>query len=140
MSRQAARPASNGDRSDRILAWAEWIVAGLGAAFLFGVLGYMSWHALVYQSAPPAIFIHAVSTVRAGEHYVVRFEARNQGHSTAAGLLVEGSLRRGGETVEEAETTLDYVPARSRREGALLFENDPASFQLVLGAAGYHKP
>ncbi len=138
MSRQETGGSRTG--GGRVLALAEWVFAGLGAAFLVGVLGHLSWSAAVHENAPPEISVRAVSVTAAGERYVVRFEGRIQGGETAAGVVIKGRLQRGSETVEEAETTLDYAPARSTREGALAFANDPASFRLVLGAAGYHKP
>ena len=36
--------------------------------------------------------------------------ARNKGGATAAQVVVEGELRRGGESVETSQTTFDYVP------------------------------
>jgi uncharacterized protein (TIGR02588 family) len=138
MSRDTA--GSGRRRSGRILALAEWIVAGLGALFLIGALAHLSWRAAVEGGAPPAISVSAASVTAAKGRYLVRFEALNEGGATAAGVVVKGRLKRGAETVEEAETTLDYAPPRSRRHGVLVFENDPASLQLVLDATGYHEP
>ena len=140
MSRQGANPGQGRVAGGSILAWTEWIVAALGAAFLIAVLGYMGWRSAARERTPPAISVSALSVTRAGERYVVRFEARNQGDATAAGAVINGRLSRGTETVEEAEVTLDYAPGRSSRHGALVFENDPGAFRLVLSATGYHDP
>lgn len=140
MSRQGTNPGRGRVAGGSILVWTEWIVAALGAAFLIAVLGYMGWHSAGRERTPPAISINALSVTRAGERYVVRFEARNAGDATAAGVVINGRLRRGSETIEEAEVTLDYAPGRSSREGALVFENDPGAYRLVLSAIGYHEP
>lgn len=123
-----------------LLAWTEWIAAALGAAFLIAVIGYLGWRSAARERTPAAISVSALSVTRAGERYVVRFEAHNQGDATAAGAVIEGRLSRGTETIEEAEVTLPYAPGRSKREGALIFENDPGAFRLVLSATGYHDP
>ena len=140
MSRQGTNPGRGGVAGSSVLAWTEWMVAALGAAFLIAVLAYMGWRSAGRERTPPTISINALSVIQAGERYVVRFEARNEGDDTAAGVVISGRLRRGSEMIEEAEVTLDYAPGRSSREGALIFENDPGAYRLVLSAIGYHEP
>jgi uncharacterized protein (TIGR02588 family) len=42
--------------------------------------------------------------------------------------------------VETSETTFDYVPSRSQREGGLVFTADPRGYALTLQAKGYIEP
>ena len=51
-------------------------------------------------------------------------EARNTGGEAAAELGVEGSAQIGG-TVETSDTTFDFLPPDSVREGGLFFSGDP---------------
>ena len=57
-----------------------------------------------------------------------------------AAVLVRGEWRRPDGITETAETTLDYVPANSSGEGALIFSADPAAGDLSVRAAGYADP
>ncbi len=72
--------------------------------------------------------------------YLVEFLAINQGETTAKGLIIEGQLTEGGQEVEKSETTLDYIPARSEREGGLFFTENPEQFEMQLRALGYEEP
>jgi uncharacterized protein (TIGR02588 family) len=66
--------------------------------------------------------------------------ARNRSGHTAAGVVVEGELKRDGQTVETSETTFDYIPGRSERRGGLYFENDPRQMELTVRPKGYANP
>ena len=75
------------------------------------------------------------------DRYLVQFRAFNQGGSAAA----RADDRRGAHQVrtaatETSEAVLDYVPARSSREGGLWFSGDPRAGQLTLRATGYAEP
>ena len=124
----------------RLVAWAEWAVAALGAAFVLGAVGYLTWSGLTRRGGPPDVSLSLISVVSSERSHTVLFEARNEGDATAAGLVVEGRLLQDGRTVEEAETTLDYLPGLSTRKGGLIFAHDPAAYQLSLSARGYHDP
>lgn len=127
-------------RSNRALAVAERTFAACGAAFLVAVIGYIGWYAAAHGDARPELAVGLIKVSPVGQQYAAFFQMTNHGHATAAGVVVEGELRRGDVTIERAETTLDYVPGRSRREGALLFTQDPNAFTLLLSAKGYHDP
>ena len=75
------------------------------------------------------------------EHnHLVEFRAVNEGGEPAAQLVIEGELIGPDGPVETAETTLDYAPPRSHRDGGLFFSRDPRAFELRLRAKGYVKP
>jgi uncharacterized protein (TIGR02588 family) len=64
----------------------------------------------------------------------------NEGGTTAAGLTVEGELRDGTESVETSDSTIDYVPSHSERQGGLFFTLDPGEYEVQLRAKGYEMP
>lgn len=117
-----------------------WIAAGLGALVVAGTIGYLGWSALSNAGDPPEIAFETGAPVARGATWLAPFVAVNRGDRTAAAVTVVGELRRGGQVVETSEADLDYVPARSRREGGLWFGRDPAGFEFTLRATGYAAP
>lgn len=116
------------------------LVAAVGAVLVLAVLGFLAWELLTTTETPPAIVVRAEAVEPQPGGYLVRFEARNDGGSTAAGAEIVGRLREGATLVEEARVTLDYLPARSSRAGGLLFARDPRGLELRLQAEGYSEP
>ena len=74
------------------------------------------------------------------EGYLVRFAAENEGSQAAAALLIEGELELPDGQTETGEATIDYLPPRSTREGALVFRNDPVSGDLTVRPKGFTRP
>jgi uncharacterized protein (TIGR02588 family) len=118
----------------------EWIVAGLSAALVLGVLAFLLYDGVRRPSTPPDITIAVDSIQRAGPGYVVLFQARNGGRSTAADVVVEGELVANTGQVETSQTTIDYVPAGGFQRAGLYFSQDPRRFRLRLRAHGYREP
>ncbi|MBW3572486.1 MAG: TIGR02588 family protein [Gemmatimonadetes bacterium] len=130
--------AGAGDRRE-VSRW-EWVAAAVSAALVLFVLGYLLFDATARPQTPPAVEVSADSVAHVGGVWRVEFVARNRGHGTAAGVVVEGELKEGDRTVETSETTLDYVPGKSKRHGGLFFRRDPGPYRLELRAFGYQRP
>lgn len=118
----------------------EWAVALLGLALVLGAAGYMAAYGLTGAKGPPILTIAKVSVVPTAGRHSVRFEARNAGDTTAASVQLAAELRAGDELVERAQTVIDYLPRGSRREGAFIFDHDPAAYELDLRIEGYSEP
>lgn len=118
----------------------EWVIAGIGLLLVAGVLGLLLYKAIWKEPSPPQITVSVFSIVPTQNGYLVQFRALNQGSSTAEGVVIGGELRRGAETVESSQTTLDYLPANSERGGGLFFTHDPRQSELQLRACGYEEP
>ncbi|HWT30674.1 MAG TPA: TIGR02588 family protein [Propylenella sp.] len=118
----------------------EAIAASIGAILALATLGIIVWDGIRDEGRPALVTLTAGAVTEHESGYVVEVVARNSGDATAAALLVEGSLRQGDQVIETSETTFDYVPSRSQREGGLAFAADPRSHTLTLQAKGYIEP
>lgn len=118
----------------------EWAVAALGLILLSAMLSYMTFFGLTRPESPPQIVITYGDPRRQPSGYALDFTASNEGGSTASHTLIKGMLKRGDETVEEAEATIDYIPHSSDRKGTLIFKQDPADFELEVGVTGFADP
>ncbi len=118
----------------------EAIAAAIGAVLALATLGIIVWDGISDQGRPALVTLRAGAVTEHEAGYVVEVVAENSGDATAAALLVEGSLRQGDQVVETSETTFDYVPSRSQREGGLVFTADPRAYALTLQAKGYIEP
>jgi len=121
---------------------AEWVAAGVGLVALLVVTGTLLFEAITQDGLPPTLSVQTGETAQQDDgifHVPVRL--RNAGHSTAAGILVEGQLRdEEGETVEEAQFELEYLPPESSRQGGLYFINNPHDYELTVIPRGYRNP
>jgi uncharacterized protein (TIGR02588 family) len=118
----------------------EWIV-GIGSSLLVAaVIAIIGYEALTSSGSPPRFTVSRLPPAQGASDGQVRFAISNTADTTAAAVLVHGEWRRGDGTVETAEVTLDYVPARSTAAGALIFSTDPGSADLSIRAIGYADP
>ncbi len=122
----------------------EWIASSIGLLLALAITGFIGWQA--YRGAgtgnepPPAIEVRAERIVAAGGGWVVEFVAVNRSPSTAAAVLIDGRLSRGGRELASSQVSLDYVPGHSERRGGLFFTEDPQTHAVALRALGYARP
>jgi len=117
-----------------------WGIAFLGLVLVLGSILFMLYEAATGDTSPPNVIVRLDAIQPMGTGFLVTFRAINEGGSTAAGLTVEGTLRNGTESIEISDTTLEYLPSRSEREGGLFFTLDPRQYELQLRATGYEEP
>lgn len=119
----------------------EWIAAAAGALIAIALLGLIGWDAATGPPAePPAIVVRPTRVVATPGGFVVEVEALNRSDATAAGVRLEGVLKRGDFAVQASSATIDYVPGHARRRAGLIFARDPRSHRLELRAVGYQEP
>jgi uncharacterized protein (TIGR02588 family) len=118
----------------------EWAVGALGALIVVAVLGMLGYEAAVARDGLPILVTRVIAVTPTEAGFVVRFETENRGPSTAAEVVVRATLKEGDQTVEDIETTLDYVARRSRREAGVILRRDPSSGALEIAAVSYRKP
>jgi uncharacterized protein (TIGR02588 family) len=117
-----------------------WGIALIGLALVMGSIAFMLYEAAAGDTSPPDVTLEVDSVLTTRNGYLVEFRAINNGGSTAEGLTVEGTLQNGTTSVETSNTTIEYVPSHSEREGGLYFTLDPRHYRLQLRAKGYEKP
>ena len=127
-----------GQRS-RDIPLLQWVVSGIGAALLLGMVVFLALHAVRGTDTGPDITVDVEQIVRVTGGYRVEVRVRNRGDGAAQDVVVQGRLG-GGEAAEESEVTVDFVPAGSERMAGLLFSADPSAGSLDVRAAGYVKP
>ena len=120
-------------------AWI-WGIALLGLFFVLGSIMFMLYEAAAGDSSPPDVTVRIEAILPTETGFLVTFRVINEGGSAAEGLTVEGELRSGTERVETSDTTFEYVPSHSEREGGLFFTLDPRQYEFQLRATGYEKP
>jgi len=103
------------------------------------VLGTTGYQALWGDHSPPDIRLEIESVSRRSGGYLVLFTALNRGGSPAEGVVVEARAGDGA-AAERSQTTLDYLPAHSRRRGGLYVSTDPSQPGFSLRALGYERP
>jgi uncharacterized protein (TIGR02588 family) len=118
----------------------EWIVAGISCVALLAVLSYLVIDGLSGRNGIARIVVLPLEVAATEGGYVVEFAAANSAGQSIAAVEIEGELRSGDEVVEESSATLDYIPQKSRRKGALIFRRNPEAYDLRLFASGYSEP
>jgi uncharacterized protein (TIGR02588 family) len=140
MQMESSEGSKQGAKTGFDIPLLEWIVALVGLILVSGSIGFLVYQAITRNASPPDIILNISSITTISNGYLVKFQAINKGESTAKGLIVEGQLKDGNEEIETSETTLDYLPSHSKREGGLFFTKDPRQFELRLRALGYEQP
>ena len=122
----------------RVPLW-EWVAAAVATAMVIGMVVTL-FVAGRQEQTPPQFAVAIESVAASGPDFLVQFSIRNDGHKTAAQVIVEGQLEGGEGTRETSSVTLDYVPGGSIRHGGVLFRHDPRSGHLTLRPLGFREP
>lgn len=118
----------------------EWIVATAGLILVVGTVGFMMYQAFTSKDTPPSFKANFERIDQVDSGYIVIFKVINEGEETAAGVEIEGELKRGAESIEKSNVTIDYAPSKSELKGGLFFKNNPHEFQIEIRAKGYLEP
>jgi uncharacterized protein (TIGR02588 family) len=132
--------AKRDNQQRRRIPIVEWVFAGFGAALVLAAIAILLHSAATSPPSAPRLSVRVTSIEPAGEQFVVLLEAFNEGGSTAADARIEAELRQNGSIIERSETTLDFIPPKSRRRAGVFFRQDPRRSHLTLRAAGYRDP
>jgi uncharacterized protein (TIGR02588 family) len=122
----------------RISVW-EWVAAAVSTTIVIAMVVTL-FLAGRREQTPPQLAVAIESVTASGSDFLVQFSIRNDGHKTAAQVIVEGQLEGGEAPPETSSVTFDYVPGGSVRHGGVLFKHDPRSGQLTLHPLGFREP
>jgi uncharacterized protein (TIGR02588 family) len=126
------------DQPTRISLW-EWVAAAVATVMVISMVVTL-FLAGRREQTPPRFAVTIEAVAASGPDFLVQFSIRNEGHKTAAQVIVEGQLERGETSPETSSVTFDYVPGGSVRRGGVLFRHDPRSGQLTLRPLGFREP
>lgn len=118
----------------------EWTVFGIGSVLVLGVMGILILEWVGADQRPADIEVTVGDPVPSNGGYRMLVRARNIGSATAEQVRIEVLLRRGAQSVEQAEITLAFLPRRAERKGWVFFRNDPRRFQVLARPVGYQEP
>lgn len=119
----------------------EWAVFYAGLVIVVGLLGYLTYLSIAFESSPPDIAVsyrHEPST-----HAPFRFHIalRNKGNETAEEVQIELVAMKNGEPAENAILNIPFLPRQSEREGWVILTQDPAlADSLHVRVISYKKP
>ena len=117
-----------------------WAIGLLGLIFVLGSIGFMLYEAAAGDSSPPDVKLEVLAIHSTENGFLVEFRALNEGGTTAATLTVEGELWSGTQVIETSDTTIEYLPSHSERQGGLFFTQNPEQYDLQLRAKGFEIP
>ncbi|MEQ1406811.1 TIGR02588 family protein [Neorhizobium sp. Rsf11] len=120
--------------------WIEWATGMISALVVLAMITWVGWEALRKDGLPPEFSIAVTRRTLVEGGYRVEFEITNKATTTAAAVMVRGEILDGGEMIEDADVTFDYVPAESNASGAILFSQDPGAREVRVRAIGYTDP
>ncbi|KGE02106.1 MULTISPECIES: TIGR02588 family protein [Rhizobium/Agrobacterium group] len=120
--------------------WIEWATGMISALVVLAMITWVGWEALRKDGLPPEFSIAVTRRTPVEGGYRVEFEITNKATATAAAVVVRGEILDGGDMIEDADVTFDYVPAESNASGAILFSQDPGAREVRVRAIGYTDP
>lgn len=135
----ADKRAKDQGKLDKAPFW-MWAIGLLGLLLVLGSIGFALYEAIAGDSSPPDVRVEVIEILPAQDGFLVEFRVINEGGRTAAGLTVEGELRNGTDILEASDTTVEYVPSHSERQGGLFFTLNPSDYELQIRAKGYETP
>jgi uncharacterized protein (TIGR02588 family) len=134
------RSGSQKQQEENAIPILEWIVATVGFVLVASVISFLLYEAISGNRLPPDVKLSIDSVVQTRNGYLARITAINEGGITAEGVDIEGELKRGTETIERSQTTIDYLPPRSEKKAGLFFTRDPRQLDLQVRSLGYEEP
>ncbi len=118
----------------------EWVVASVSVVIVAAMIGFLLFQTFAKIDADPDPQAVVKGVTRVSDGYRMEISARNRGGATAANVKFRAELRSQGRIVESADVTFSYLPSHSKRQGAVIFANDPAGHSVVLQVESYTAP
>lgn len=119
----------------------EWVVGGVAFFFVVVLLGYLFGLGAWVDGQPPRFAIMVENVEQIGNVYQMQVVVTNEGDVTASDVRLRAVLHQDVGPDEARELRFDYLPQRSQRRGAFVFERDPRSGVTVdLSVTSYVEP
>jgi uncharacterized protein (TIGR02588 family) len=115
----------------------------LGGAVVLALAGFLLFSAWQGRGrGHPDVRVELLPPVRLspGSHWLVPFNARNDGAAPATQLRLEAVLALAGGRVARGEALIDYLASGAEQAGGFVFADDPATGRLTARPLGYVDP
>lgn len=120
--------------------WLEWLVLGISAAVLIGLVGFLVIDGITDGGRPPAplvvLDIEAAYEVSGG--WVVPATVMNEGDEAAEALALRATATVAG-TEEESEITVDFLPSGTDVNVTFGFSAQPDG-EITVQTVGFRLP
>lgn len=120
--------------------WLEWLVLVVSGAVLVGLVGFLAVDGLTDEGEPPlpVVTLAPASAYEGAGRWFVPAVVRNDGDRAAEAVQLRAEATVGGDT-EEAEASIDYLPAGSEVEVTFAFSAEPDG-EVAAGVIGFRLP
>lgn len=118
----------------------EWVFAVIGLLLVVGVVGFLIYEISTDEGKPPDLNVKIEQIIPNEKGFLVKFALENTGDETAADVTVEGEIKKGNESLEKGDVTIDYVPSHSEKKGGMFFAEDPRQGDFKIRAKGFNEP
>lgn len=118
----------------------EWVFAVIGLILVVGVVGFLIYEISTDQEKAANLNVKIEEIISNDKGFLVKFAIENTGDETAADVTVEGEVKKGTESLEKSDVTVDYVPSHSEKKGGMFFTEDPRNKDFIIRAKGYNEP
>ncbi|MEO7296779.1 MAG: hypothetical protein ABIZ57_11635 [Candidatus Limnocylindria bacterium] len=120
--------------------WLEWVVLGVSAAAVAGLVGFLVVDGLTDAGRPPepVITLQTDAAYDVGEGWILPALATNEGDEAAEALAVRATAMVEG-VEEESEISIDYLPAGTDVEFSFGFSAQPDG-DVTVSILGFRLP
>ena len=120
--------------------WLEWVVLGISAAAVIGLVGFLLVDGVTDEARPPVPVVElqmdAAYDVPGG--WILPATVTNEGDGAAEALVLRATGTVGG-AEEESETSIDFLPAGTDVEISFGFSGQPDG-DVSVSTVGFRLP
>jgi uncharacterized protein (TIGR02588 family) len=141
MAEESAKNRTKGAGGDDDKNALEWTVFAVSLLLVLSILTYLFYQVYADKPSTPDLVVEHFHDPSDNAPQRYRVVVYNRGGETAEEVLVELVLEKGGEQLESVELSMPFAPRASKREGWLIFREDPDKADtLVARVVSYKKP
>lgn len=119
---------------------AEWVSLGIALLLLAGVFGAVIRLWVTSSNQPLRFNVAVGEAYYVDGQYYIPFSVTNDSRKTAAQVAVEGRLIDEDKEETVATTTFNFIAARSKTEGVLIFNNVEDPTETKVRVTSFQQP